>query len=340
MIFRSMAPLRIGFAGGGTDVSPFCDVYGGSVLNATINMYAYCTLEVTNSNTVEFYSYDTDEKVVYESREFLNFDGKLDIFKGVYNRIVKDFTHRPLSFRLTTHSDAVRGSGLGGSSTLVVAVLKAFTEWLNLPLGEYDAAHLAYEIERLDVNLSGGKQDQYAATFGGFNFIEFYENDKVIVNPLRIKNWIKLELESSLLLYFSGVSRDSSIIIDEQIKNTREKNHNAIESMQRIKQDSVEMKEALLTGRIDRFAEILDHSWVLKKRTAHNISNAGIDKVVDDAKSWGAMAGKVSGAGGGGFIMFIVDPVKKPYVAKKLSQQGGLVHSVKFTEHGTSGWKI
>lgn len=222
MIIRSKAPLRLGLAGGGTDVSPFCDKYGGCVLNATINLYAYCTIIPTSDNKIIFNASDRGEIFESQSVSEIPIDDKLKLHKGVYNRIVKDFNNgKPLSFQMTTYSDVPAGSGLGSSSTMVVALLKAYMEWLNLPLGEYDMAHLAYQIERIDLGLSGGKQDQYAATFGGLNFMEFYENGKVIVNPLRIKNWLKNELENSIFIYYLGVSRDSAKIIDEQINNTK-----------------------------------------------------------------------------------------------------------------------
>lgn len=340
MIYRSKAPLRLGLAGGGTDVSPYSEKYGGCILNATINMYAYCTLEVTQNNKIEFDAKDINEHVIYTSQEILIFNDKLDLFKGIYNRIIKDFIKKPLSFKLTTYSDAVSGSGLGGSSTMVIAIIKVFVEWLNLPLGEYDIAHLAYEIERIDVGLSGGKQDQYAATFGGFNFMEFYADDKVIVNPLRIKHWIINELESSLIIYFTGLSRESKNIIIEQSNNAKNEESKALKAMHKIKDDAIKMKEALLFGHIKKFAEILDLSWQDKKQTAHSITNATIDLAYDVAKKSGAYAGKVSGAGGGGFMIFIVDPTKKLDVKHALEKLGGQIYDIQFTNEGTQGWNI
>lgn len=339
-IFRAKAPLRLGLAGGGTDVSPYSELYGGYVLNATIDMYAYCSIEVTDDNTISFYAVDRDEKYMCESSESIDLDGLLDLHKGVYNRIVKEYVKAPLSFKLTTYSDAPAGSGLGSSSTMVVAILKAFTEWLNLPLGEYDIAHLAYEIERKDIGLNGGKQDQYAATFGGFNFMEFYELDRVIVNPLRIKNWIINELESSLLLYFTGVSRESAKIIDEQSNNATNKNKNSLEAMHQLKKDAVNMKEALLKGEIIRFGRLLGHSWEEKKKMASSISNEVINSVYKKAMDAGAIGGKVSGAGGGGFMIFIVDPIKKLDVIKALESEDGEVKTVHFVNKGTQGWRV
>lgn len=234
MIIRSKTPLRLGLAGGGTDVSPFCDEYGGCVLNVTINMYAYCTIIPKNNGKIKFVSPDRNVEVELDSKKALEINKELPLHCGIYNRIVKDYNNNiPLSFEMTTYSDAPAGSGLGTSSTMVVTILKAFQEWLNIPLGEYDMAQLAYDIERNDLGFSGGKQDQYAATFGGLNYMEFYANNHVIVNPLRMKKWIKNEIENSLVLFYTGTSRDSEKIIDEQTKAT--KNEKSLEAMFEIK---------------------------------------------------------------------------------------------------------
>jgi D-glycero-alpha-D-manno-heptose-7-phosphate kinase len=242
--------------------------------------------------------------------------------------------------RMTTHTDAPPGSGLGSSSTLVVSMIKAFVEWLNLPLGEYDIARLAFEIERHDVGLSGGRQDQYAATFGGFNFMEFHPQERVVVNPLRIKNWIVSELEASLLLYFGGVSRESARIIDEQTSNVRDKNNTAVDAMHALKQEALSMKECLLKGDFNGLVESMDAGWQAKKRMARSISNPQIEASYEIAKAAGMRAGKISGAGGGGFMMLLVDPVRRMEVIRALSSPQGQIYSCHFTEIGTQGWKI
>lgn len=340
MIIRSKAPLRLGLAGGGSDVSPYSDIYGGLVLNATINLYAYCTIEETDDKAITINSIDSKCHESYPVTSSLEIDGKALLIKGVYNRIIKDFQIVPRGFKITTYNDAPAGSGLGTSSTMVVCILKAFVEWLSLPLGDYEIARLAYEIERIDLGLSGGKQDQYAAAFGGFNYMEFLLNDIVIVNPLKIKRWIVDELEASMLLYFTGASRESAKIIDEQKKNTSEGKNDAIEAMHQIKQSAIDMKLAILKGDVDGFADILRTAWENKKKMAAHITNPMIQEAMDVAMTSGAKAGKVSGAGGGGFIMFVVEPTRKKEVEKALGKLGGFVMPFQFTEGGAHGWKI
>lgn len=341
MIIRSKTPLRLGLAGGGTDVSPFCDKYGGCVLNVTINMFAYCTIIPTNDNKIVIDAPDMKQHFESDSAFELPIeDGSCVLHKGVYNHIVKTFhLKKPLSFIMKTYSDAPSGSGLGTSSTMVVTILKAFQEWLNLPLGEYDAAKMAYDIERKDLNLAGGKQDQYAATFGGLNFMEFFENDRVIVNPLRMKKWIKNEIENSIVLYYTGTSRDSGKIIEEQTKAT--KNEKSLDAMFEIKNQTNLMKEAILKGDFDKIAECLHSNWIAKKKTASVISNPQIEKTYDFIMENGGKAAKISGAGGGGFMMIWCDPLKRYELIGKLKKvDGGKVKIVNFVDYGTQAWTI
>jgi D-glycero-alpha-D-manno-heptose-7-phosphate kinase len=331
----------LGLAGGGTDVSPYSDIYGGAVLNATIDKYAHCTIEETDNGKIELYAADLKQSLCYDSTLQLKVDGILDLHKGVYNRVMSQFKiDTPLSFKMTTSCDAPPGSGLGTSSTMVVAILRAFSEWLNLPLGDYDMAYLAYRIERVDLGLRGGKQDQYAATFGGFNFIEFYENDRVIVNPLRMKPWIVNEMESSLVLYYTGASRSSDKIIAEQQDNTKKNDEKAIDAMHRIKENSYLMKNLILKGEIVEFAKTLGKEWENKKRMARSITNEKIDHIYNVALETGAYGGKISGAGGGGFMLFMIDPTKKVDLVGQLNKIGGNVVDFHFREAGCEGWKL
>lgn len=338
MKIRSKAPLRIGLAGGGTDLNTYCDKHTGYVLNATISLYVHCTIEERDDDKILFESTDIEQSLEVKSEKHLPLDGHMDLYKGIYNRIIKDYAKKPLSFSISTYSDVPSGSGLGGSSTLVVAVLKAFVEWLNLPLGEYDIAKLAFDIEREDIGIVGGAQDQYAATFGGFNFMEFYDKKRVIVNPLRVKNWIKDELEDSIVLYFTNITRQASQIEEE--KKSLLDDEKSLQAMHEVKEDAIYMKESLLKGDIDTFAKILGKSWDAKKRVSNNISNSEIDKIYDLAISLGAYSGKVSGAGGGGFMFFMIDPTKKLTLLRELNKQQGEVINFEFVHDGTKGWKI
>ena len=340
MIVRSKAPLRLGLAGGGSDVSPYSDLYGGLILNATINLYTYCTIEETKDGLITINSYDAHCNKSYPLSSYLEINGEASLIKGVYNRVIINYGVKPRSFKITTFNDAPAGSGLGTSSSMVVCILKAFVEWLNLPLGDYEISRLAYEIERKDLKLSGGKQDQYAAAFGGFNYMEFLQNDLVIVNPLKIKRWIVDELEASMILYFTGVSRSSAAIIDQQKKRAASGNKVAIEAMHRIKQSAIDMKFALLKGDMVAFAKILGQVWEDKKKMADAITNPIIQEVFDIAMQVGAWGGKVSGAGGGGFIMLMVDPTRKKEVINTLNKLRGFVMPFQFTEGGAHGWKI
>ena len=338
MIYRSKAPLRIGLAGGGTDVSPYSDTYGGAILNATISLSANASIEILDTPIIIVEALDRKEEQRFDWATSLPVDGQLDLLKGVYNRIQKEYPFTVTGLRLSTYVDAPAGSGLGTSSTLVVAVLGAFVEMLKLPLGDYDIAHLAYSIEREDLQLAGGKQDQYAATFGGVNFMEFYDNDKVIVNPLRIRPEYMHELGNNLVLYFTATSRESAAIIKEQVKNVNDKNEKSIDAMHLLKEQSKMMKEALLKGRLNEFGEILDFGFQQKRKMAHNISNSGIEAIYEAAKKAGATGGKISGAGGGGFMTFYCPGNNRYKVIDTLLKFGGEVRQYQLTQHGLTTW--
>jgi D-glycero-alpha-D-manno-heptose-7-phosphate kinase len=339
MMYRSKAPLRIGLAGGGTDVSPYSDIYGGAILNATLSLYAHATIEPAETGIV-LTSIDQQQEEKFEWAKQLPVNGNLNLAKGVYNRIQKDFGMAKMDFRLSTFVDAPAGSGLGTSSTLVVAIVGAFAEMLKLPFGEYDIAHYAYEIERKDLGLAGGRQDQYAATFGGVNYMEFFADDKVIVNPLRIKQQYLFELENNLLLYYTSMSRESARIIERQQKNVESKKEAPIEAMHQLKQQAQVMKEALLKGKLNDIGDILDFGHQQKRKMAEGISTEIMDEMYETAKLGGATGGKISGAGGGGFMIFYCPGNSKYNVIKKLERFGGVPRNYQFVEHGLTTWTV
>ena len=340
MIVRSKAPLRLGLAGGGTDVSPFSDIYGGCILNATISLYAYCDIVPRQDGKIIFITEDRGERFESVSKRELPMDGNLDLLKAIYNRVIKDFDLPAQSFELHTFVDAPAGSGLGTSSTLVVAVLGAFVQWLSLPLAEYDIASLAYSIEREDLCLAGGKQDQYAATFGGFNFMEFYSDNKVIVNPLRIKDKIINELSRNIVLFYPSTSRDSAAIIERQQKNVISNNTKSIDAMQQLKKQAVLMKEALLKNDLDKIGDILNLGWEYKRQMASGISTNLFEDVYRAALEAGARGGKISGAGGGGYIFFYCPDCVRYKVIDVLNNFGGKVRRFEFTKEGLQTWQM
>ena len=340
-VVRARAPLRLGLAGGGTDVSPYCDIHGGYVLNAAIDRYAYAVIKTLDEPVVRFVATDQQMEQVRPAEVPLPLNEKLDLHKAVYNYVVQNFNGgRPIPLELSTFCDAPAGSGLGSSSTLVVAMIRAFAELLNLPLDDYTIAHMAYQIERVDCGLQGGRQDQYSATFGGFNFMEFYAEERAVINPLRIKNWIICELESSLVLYFTGVSRESAHIIADQSSNVKSGAAYALEAMHCIKREALAMKECLLRGDFPGLVESMRLGWENKKRSAKTVSNPHIDAIYDAAIQAGALAGKISGAGGGGFMWFFVPTEKRMQVIRTLNGFGGQVSNCHFTKHGTQAWRI
>jgi D-glycero-alpha-D-manno-heptose-7-phosphate kinase len=335
---RARAPLRLGLAGGGTDLSPYCDEFGGAVLNTTIDRFAYAFISPRDDGVVVFRAKDLNREEVWDAAPQLP-QAKLPLHRGVYERMVREHhSGRAIPATITTTVDAPLGSGLGSSSALVVALVEAFRALLGAPLGQYDVAHLAFEIERLDVGLAGGKQDQYAAAFGGINFIEFLANDRVIVNPLRVSHSARNEFESSLVVCFSGRSRDATLIIEQQTAGIID--HTTIAAMDRLKAEAIEMKHALLAGDTFEMARILDASWRAKKMTAAGITTDRIDRLYDVALTNGALAGKVSGAGGGGFVMFIVHPEDRLGLIDALNAAGGSAGPVKFAERGCETWQV
>lgn len=339
-IIRARAPLRLGLAGGGTDVSPYCDIHGGYVLNATIDRYAYAVIKTLDEPVVRFIATDQQVEKALPAKVPVPLNGKLDLHKAVYNHIIQNFNDgRPIPLELSTFCDAPAGSGLGSSSTLVVVMIRAFAELLNLPLDDYTIAQMAFQIERVDCGLQGGRQDQYAATFGGFNFMEFYADERVIVNPLRIKNWIICELEASLVLYFTETSRESARIIADQSDNVSCGLQSAIDAMHGLKREALAMKESLLRGDFSGLAASMRTGWEAKKRSAKTVSNPHIDAVYNAVINAGGLAGKVSGAGGGGFMWFFVPVEKRMDVIRTLEGFGGQVSNCHFTKQGTQAWR-
>ncbi|SKA87650.1 D-glycero-alpha-D-manno-heptose-7-phosphate kinase [Paucidesulfovibrio gracilis DSM 16080] len=336
---RAKAPLRLGLGGGGTDIVDYSSRFGGAIINTTISRFAHATVEPLDDGTVEFQSMDRGRRFRYAAAERVEPGEGQRLLAGVYNRMVRDFAKRPLSFRLTTAVDAPPGSGLGSSSTLVVAIVGAFCEWLQLPLGPYEIAELAYDIERVDLGLAGGKQDQFAATFGGFNFMEFHREGSTLVNPLRVRQEIVSELEHNLLLLYTSVSRDSATIIEDQKRFVQENDPARLEALHGVKRVATEIKKHVLTGDLNGFGRVLRQGWESKKQSSDIISNPRLDRIFDDAFAAGALGGKISGAGGGGFMMLYCPGVSRYAVLDALASHDVRLAEYRFVDHGLLTWR-
>jgi D-glycero-alpha-D-manno-heptose-7-phosphate kinase len=341
-VLRGRAPLRLGLGGGGTDVDPYSTEFGGRILNATIDRYAYAFVERGTGDTVAFRSPDRDRAGEANIYDLASLEEGFPLHVAVYRRVIAEFNGgAPFPLQLATQVDAPPGSGLGSSSALVVAMLLTTCELIGVSPGPYELARMAWEVERVELGLAGGWQDHYAAAFGGFNFMESRHNGEVVVNPLRIRREVIAELEASLLLYFGGVSRLSAEVIAEQQRNVVEGDEDALDATHAIRAEALEMKDLLVVGDIPGFADSLLRGWEAKKRLASRISNPTIERAYHVAESHGMVAGKVSGAGGGGFLMMIVDPRRRIEVAHTLERVcGGSVAPCLFTEGGAVTWRI
>ena len=328
---RSRAPLRIGMAGGGTDVDPYAFEKGGFVFNTTINKYSYCTLTPRKDKTMNVESrYYGRYKGSLNSRPF-KLDGNMDLIKAVVNHFEIE-----KGFDMLIHSDVPSGSGLGGSSTMIVAMIAAIANWTGRELSKYEMAELSYYLEREDIGLAGGHQDQYAAVFGGFNYLDMKKGD-IKVKPAKIRPDVINELQCRSVLCYTKVSRESADMIEAQLEST-EKGLNE-KALDESKVLARELGKALEDGNINLTGEKLDESWGYKKQFSSRVSNKQIDKLYETAKANGAIGGKVSGAGGGGFMYFICKYDTKPKVSEALRKVGAEVTEFMFEPNGVTSWR-
>jgi len=335
-LVRARAPLRISFSGGGTDVSPYFEERGGAVLSTTIDRYAYATVRARRGTGLTVRSLDYGITIRHDIRTRMRYDGNLDLVKAAINRM--NIRRSGAGIEMCLHSDAPPGSGLGSSSTLVVAALAALARWKRTPMTDYDLAELAYRVERVDLGIRGGKQDQYSAAFGGFNFIEFYR-DATIVNPLRLPAATLNELEYNLLLMDTGQTRLSAGIIEKQVRNYTERRRDAVAAMDDLKRITVDMKNALLRGRLPEFGALLHAAWESKKRMARAITTPRIDELYELARKKGALGGKITGAGGGGHMLFYCPFDRKHRVREALEKGGAVAVPFHLESQGAQAWE-
>jgi D-glycero-alpha-D-manno-heptose-7-phosphate kinase len=303
------------------------------VLSATIDRFAYGSLNPRFDRLVNIESVDFKTTADMSLDEEIVYDGHLDLIKAAVRRFGRENTS---GYDLVLRSNAPPGSGLGASSTMMVALTGLLARHYGIDLKDYATAHLAHGIEREDLGIAGGMQDHYAATFGGFNFIEF--TDRVIVNPLRIREEISHELELSLLLCFTGITRDSALVIEDQTSRAMSQSTETMEGLRAQKELALAMKEALLTGALHEFGSLLGEAWIQKKRMSPFITNSRIDDLYDTAVRKGALGGKITGAGGGGYILLFCDFAKKHRVIEALELAGAGITEFTFSDRGVMTW--
>lgn len=331
--------MRVSFAGGGTDVPPFPRLEGGAVLSATISSFAYSTLRPREDNLVTVQSLDYGLSVNFGIDDPVVFDGELDLPKAAISRVMSHpEARRSSGFDLFLHTNAPPGSGLGSSSAVVVCVVGVVAEHCGLDLTSYEIAEMACHLEREDLGISGGLQDQYAAAFGGFNFIEF-TGDEVLVNPLRVHESTVRELEHNMLLAYTGRTRFSDHIIEDQVARFESGDPEAIDGLRAQRELAVEMKRLLLRGKVNEFGVMLGEAWRQKRRMSDRITTPLIDEAVEVALRSGALGGKVTGAGGGGYMLFCCEFEKRHLVAENLIKLGLTVSEFSFSKNGLTTWK-
>jgi D-glycero-alpha-D-manno-heptose-7-phosphate kinase len=332
-VIRSRSPVRISFGGGGTDMSYYFRKDTGYVLSSTINKYCYATVSLRSDNRINLISKDFNMEIEADNIKQLKYDGSMDLIKACVKLM-----HPPFGFDLETFSDIEPGTGLGGSAALASAIIGAFNRFRNeSQLDKYAMADLAYQAERMELRIKGGWQDQYAVVFGGVNFMEFREDETVVI-PLRIQDDILLELHFNLLLFRVGETRESGVIISDQHKNYLSKTKVLHNKYNQLSQVTLEMKDKLLKGALRKFGELLDEAWEIKKTFSDKITTNQIEKLYKAAKKNGAIGGKLLGAGYGGYLLLYCDPKYQPYVIESLQASGAVNVTFDFVEKGIQTW--
>ena len=328
IISKAKSPVRISFAGGGTDLTNYFKLENGVVLNTTINKFSHAILQKRSDSKIVINSDDFKIKLKFNSIKDIDYDGQLNLIKAVIKLLNPSF-----GFELFTYSDVPPGSGLGGSAVVLSAIIGVFNNFRINKLNSHDIAELAFQAERIELGLSGGWQDQYATVFGGFNFMEFTEKENII-NPLRISEDILNELEDSLILCYSGINHNSGDIHNNQKENMLKEK----EFAEVTKNIAYEMKSRLLKGQLDDFGELLHKAWTIKKNFSAKISNQSLDEIYKFAIEKGALGGKLLGAGGGGYFLFYVPTFKKLDLINLLEEKGYKIDTFTFDKIGLRSW--
>lgn len=331
MTLISRSPVRISFGGGGTDLASYYEKYGGVVVSASINKYIYTILEMRLDDRIQIISSDLQLNHTVSDAYHLKYGEGLDIPVAV----LKHFNvQRGLNIFMA--SEIPPGTGLGSSGAVTVNMINTINQLERLKMGKKEMAELAYKIEFHDLGMPIGKQDEYASAFGGINFIKFNRNGTTEVEPLKIPREVRVRLETDVMLFFTGRTRESSKILRSQDKSTRDKSSTVVDSLHAIKQVAFDVKKAIESGDLVEFGRLLDHSWQTKKNLAQGITNPRIDKLMGIAKKNGAMGGKLTGAGGGGYMMLFCEKANQKRLIKSMVAEGLSPLDFHFDKKGAS----
>jgi D-glycero-alpha-D-manno-heptose-7-phosphate kinase len=335
MIVRSKSPFRISFGGGGTDMDPYCREHGGCVISTAIDRHAFVTLEPRDDKKFRISSLNYNEELVFKKGD-KDYTTNFEIFKGIVNVLeIED------GFNITTYSEIPAGSGMGGSSSLSVTLIGAFDAYYNFGLSEYEIAQKAYDIERIELEQKGGYQDQFAAAYGGFNFIKF--TNSVEVTPIRTSEEMINELQYRLILCYIGGSHFSSDIQVEVLRGYEIKKKSYMEVMQDLKDVALTMKDIIESndiGLLNEFGELLHKGWLAKKSLSSKISNKEVEHFYLTSRKFGVLGGKLLGAGGGGHLLLFSEPNKKHRIIQELEKIGGKIVNFHFNPKGLEVWEV
>ena len=331
-IIRARVPVRVSFAGGGTDISSYINEVSAAVLSSTINKYCTASVIIRDDDEIHISSKDLDLKYTAKNFNEIEYGDDLDLIKAAVKIMQPDY-----GFDLETFAEFEPGTGLGGSSAVVVSVLGALNYFRNeQQLDIYQLADLAYQVERIEMKLQGGWQDQYATTFGGFSWIEFRQNE-VVVYPLLLQKDTLLELEYNLMLFRLGGNRSSSNIQEKHIQNFGSNDRN-MKSFTDMVSLAIKMKEVLLKGEVKKFADLLHKSWMHKRKMNKGVTNDFVEDCYNTARDLGALGGKLLGAGGSGYLLIYASPLYQKRIKEVLAEKGVRQEFFKFSKNGLEVW--
>lgn len=316
LIVRS--PVRISFCGGGTDLPGYYEQFGGAVLSAAINKYFYTILGQRADGRVQVIS--SDLRVFETWHDIYTMDLKdsvLEIPLAVLKHV-----NCQIGLDMFLASEIPPGTGLGSSACVCVNILKALTDYVQKPVSKYDLAEKAFHIARNVLKKNVGKQDEYATAFGGLNYITFDPDGGTYVEPIELDPALLRELHSNLMLFFTGAARNSWTILQEQETSTRQHTGSTLEALHEVKALASEMRTALQHGELYQFGTLLHQGWQAKRRISSRISTPRIDGLYALAIQNGALGGKITGAGGGGFLLLYCQPEHQAAVREAMQHTG------------------